>query len=113
MQKIRMCILISIIGSAALLGACKSTKLSKVSDDVAIKDSIQSGLFQDATLKMRDIQVDSQTGVVTLRGTVSSDMEKLAVEGLARGATGVVKVINQLSVSAPPTAQTASATETG
>ncbi len=112
MQRVRIGFLISVIAALSFLGACNSTKLVKGPDDAAIKDSIQSRLFQEAMLKTRDIQVDSQKGVVTLTGTVSSDMEKLAVEGLARGATGVTQVVNQLSVSAPSAAQTVSPAQT-
>ena len=43
--------------------------------------------FRTRRLKGRDIHVGSQKGVVTLTGAVASDVEKLAVEGLARGKT--------------------------
>lgn len=91
------------MAAALLLSAC--TAANKGPDDLAIKSGIESRLFQDATLKMRDVRVDCQKGVVTLTGTVSSDTEKLAVEGLARQVTGVAQVINQLAVSAPPSTQ--------
>lgn len=94
---------------ALFLSACSVA--NKGPDDLAIKSGIQSRLFQDATLKMRDIRVDSQNGVVTLTGTVSSDLEKLAAEGLARQVTGVAQVIDQLTVSAPPLTQVPEATE--
>ncbi len=95
---------------ALFLGACSSA--NKGSDDLAIKSGIQSKLFEDATLKTRDIRVDSAKGVVTLTGTVASDTEKLAVEGLTRQVPGVTQVINQLAVpapliQAPPPAETA------
>jgi hypothetical protein len=85
---------------ALFLGACNSA--NKGSDDLAIKSGIQSKLFEDATLKTRDIRVDSTKGVVTLTGTVASDTEKLAVEGLTRQVPGVTQVVNQLAVPAPP-----------
>jgi hypothetical protein len=87
---------------ALFLGACSSA--NKGPDDLVIKSGIQSKLFEDATLKTRDIRVDSNKGVVTLTGTVASDTEKLAVEGLTRQVPGVTQVMNQLTVSAlPPT----------
>jgi len=100
-----------VIAATLLLGACSLTNNSAVSDDAAIKDTIQAKLFQDATLKTRDIHLDSQKGVVTLTGTVASDTEKLAVEGVARGATGVTQVIDQLSVANALTAQTPAAVQ--
>ncbi len=89
---------------ALFLSACSLA--NKEPDDLAIRSGIQSRLFQDATLKARDIRVDSLKGVVTLTGAVTSDTEKLAVEGLAKQVTGVTQVIDQLTVSAPtPTPQ--------
>ncbi len=85
---------------ALFLSACSVANQGP--DDLAIKSGIESRLFQDPTLKARDIRVDSLKGVVTLAGTVASDTEKLAVEGLARQVTGVSQVIDQLTVLAPP-----------
>jgi hypothetical protein len=96
---------ILVVAATLLLAGCTSINKTEAPDDAAIKDRIQAKLFQDATLKTRDIHVDSQKGVVTLTGTVGSDMEKLAVEGLARGATGVTQVIDQLTVSEALAAQ--------
>ena len=90
---------ILIVAATLLFAACSPTHKTEGPDDTAIKDSIQAKLFQDAALKRRDIHVGSQKGVVTLTGPVASDMEKLAVEGLARGATGVMQVVDQLTVS--------------
>jgi BON domain len=95
---------------ALFLGACSSA--DKGPDDLAIKSGIQSKLFEDATFKTRDIRVDSAKGVVTLTGTVASDTEKLAVEGLTRQVPGVTQVINQLAVSAPPPTQAPQPAET-
>ena len=95
---------------ALLLGACSSA--NKAPDDIVIKSGIQSRLFEDPTLKTRDIRVDCVRGVVTLTGTVASDTEKLAVEGLTRQVAGIVQVINQLAVSAPPATQTSQPAET-
>lgn len=110
MQRCRRNILVVATAIALFLSACSVA--NRQPDDLAIKSGIQSRLFQDATLKMRDIRVDSQKGVVTLTGTVSSDTEKLAVEGLVRQVTGVTQVTNELTVSAPSVTQTAEATET-
>ena len=110
MKAQRRNILLVLAVTALLLGACSVA--NKEPDDVAIKSGIQSRLFQDATLKMRDIRVDSQKGVVRLTGTVSSDMEKLATEGLARQVAGVAQVIDQLTVVASAPTQAPEAAET-
>jgi hypothetical protein len=80
-------------------------------DDKAIVSDIQSKLFQDSVLKTRDIRISSNKGVVELSGTVQTELEKAAVERLASQATGVKKVDDQLSVSAPTVAVTAPAPE--
>jgi hypothetical protein len=100
MQVPRRRTLVVPMGLALFLGACSLS--NKGPDDLAIKSGIQSKLFEDATLKNRDIHVDSAKGAVTLTGTVGSDTEKLAVEGLTRQVPGVTQVVNQLAVSAPP-----------
>jgi hypothetical protein len=102
---------ILIVAATLLFAACSLTHKTEGPDDAAIKDSIQAKLFQDATLKRRDIHVDSQKGVVTLTGAVASHREKLAVEGLARGATGVTQVVDQLTVSDALAAQTSAPAE--
>ncbi len=90
---------IIVMVATLLLAACSLINKTDSPGDAAIKDSIQAKLFQDATLKTREIHVDVKKGIVTLTGTVASDMEKLAVEGLARGAAGVTQVVDELAVS--------------
>lgn len=80
-----------------LLGACNSFKLLQSTDDKAITTSIQAKLFNDPVLKARDVRVDSRNGIVTLSGTVSTDLEKSAVERIATQEDGVKKVVNLLS----------------
>ncbi|HXH50954.1 MAG TPA: BON domain-containing protein [Terriglobia bacterium] len=75
-------------------------------DDIAITTSIQAKLFQDPSLKMQDIRVSTQDGVVTLTGTVDTQAQQAAVDRIASMEPGVVKVIDSLSVnestSTPP-----------
>ena len=59
-----------------LLGACNSFKLFQSTDDKAITTNIQAKLFSDPVLKTRDVRVDSRNGIVTLSGTVGTDLEK-------------------------------------
>lgn len=68
-------------------------------DDIAITTSIQAKLFQDTSLKMQDIQVSTQNGVVTLTGTVETQDQQSAVDHIASMEPGVVKVIDSLSVN--------------
>jgi len=81
-------------------------------DDATIVSDIQAKLFDDSVLKARDIHVTSQDGVVTLSGTVNTDLEKAAVDRIASHESGVKKVVDGLTVSgssATPAATAASA----
>ncbi len=73
---------------------------NKAPDDGAITADIEAKLYQDPTLKTRDIKVDTQKGVVVLSGTVNADSEKSAAETIANHVPGVKQVIDQLSVTA-------------
>ena len=107
-----------LIAGGLLFAGCNALKLGRPTDDKAITTQIQAGLFDDSVLKMRDIHVASDKGIVTLTGTVNTDLEKAAVERIAGRAEGVKSVINQLVVSsgaaaelpAPTPTQTAEAT---
>jgi hypothetical protein len=90
---------ILVVTGALFLGSCNSFKLSDSSDDKAITTDIQAKLFSDPVLKTRDIRVDAQRGIVTLSGTVGTDLEKAAVERIASQENGVKSVINMLAVS--------------
>ena len=68
--------------------------------DEWITMKVQSKYFLDTTVKGRKIDVDAESGVVTLTGAVGSAAEKQQAEQLARDTEGVTRVVNQLKVSA-------------
>jgi BON domain len=80
--------------------------------DQTITSDIQAKLFQDPVLKTRDIQVTTQSGVVTLAGSVNSDQEKAAVEQIANQEGGVKQVVDQLAVQSAAQAQATQAQAT-
>jgi hypothetical protein len=94
-----------LIAGALLLAGCEALKLGQPKDDKAITTQIQAKLFDDPVLKMRDIHVTSDKGTVTLTGTVGTEREKAAVERIAGQADGVKTVVNQLTVSSAPAAE--------
>jgi hypothetical protein len=85
--------------------------------DQAIVDDINAKLFADSALKTLDIRVTSQQGVVVLRGSVDTQLEKSAVDRIASTEPGVQKVIDSLALgsggSAPGSAQAAPAQPAG
>jgi len=50
------------------------------------------------TLGKAVIEVKDNDGIVTLKGTVESEQDKLAAEELARQQQGIVDVVNKLHI---------------
>ena len=69
-------------------------------DDATVTSRIQAKYFLDEMLKRRRIDVDTQSGVVTLRGDVASDNERAQALLLARTTEGVDRVEDALTVNA-------------
>lgn len=86
---------------ASALG-CGSTRTQEGTggyvDDSVITTKVKAAIFNDPTLKVNEINVETFKGVVQLSGFVSSraDIDK-AVE-VARGITGVKSVKNDMRV---------------
>jgi hypothetical protein len=67
-------------------------------DDQTITSNIEAKLFRDSVLKTRDLHVKTANGVVTLSGSVHTDLEKSAVDRIASTEPGVKEVIDALTV---------------
>jgi osmotically-inducible protein OsmY len=70
--------------------------LSRPDEWITMK--IQSKYFLDTDVKGRQINVDTAEGVVTLKGTVTTEAEKSLAESIAKDTEGVSRVVNQLTV---------------
>src|SRR5688572_1549048 len=68
-------------------------------DDASVTSRIQAKFFLDPGIKARRIDVDTQRGMVTLRGDVASDNERAQALILARTTEGVERVEDALSVN--------------
>lgn len=66
--------------------------------DEAITENVRRNLELDAWVEDKRISAETIDGVVFLRGTVSSTIEKLEAENDARWVAGVVDVVNHLMV---------------
>jgi len=86
-----------LMSSSLLMAGPQS---SQDTDDSAITTAIQAKLFQDPALKTQDIRVSTQDGVVTLTGTVDTQLQQSAVDRIASMEPGVVKVVDSLTVNA-------------
>ncbi len=72
-----------------------------VGPDAAVTMKIQAAYASDDVVKGRNIDVDTDNGVVTLKGSVDSLHERDAAEQIARETAGVKRVVNTLVVAAP------------
>jgi osmotically-inducible protein OsmY len=70
--------------------------------DAWITMKIQAKYFLDADVKGRAIEVDTANGLVTLKGTVESALQKTEAEEIARETEGVKRVVNQLTIRTAP-----------
>jgi hypothetical protein len=98
MLRLRIPLAVALLSGTLLFGGCSYLQTLQKPDDQAIASDIQGKLFADSVLKTRDIRVTCESGIVTLAGTVNTDLEKAAVERLAAQVNGVRQVQNQLTV---------------
>jgi hyperosmotically inducible periplasmic protein len=68
--------------------------------DVWLTAKVQSKYFLDDLVKLRNIDVETQNGVVTLSGAVASEAERRQALALARTTEGVREVTDRLEVDA-------------
>ena len=93
-------IVIAMIMTTLLFASCGT-------NDPGITTAVKSKLAADERTSAMKIDVDTQSRVVTLSGTVPTQSEKAAAEQIARGTEGVSSVVNNLTVA--PTAAGAGA----
>ena len=91
-----------IVAATLLVLACDP------SDDT-VTSAVKSRLAEDAALKPSQVNVASKGGVVTLTGNVASQADKEQAVQIARGATGVSDVVDNLRVQDAATTSGAAA----
>ncbi len=95
--------LVTIGAAMALMGSAWATDSAPrstgvVVDDAAITASVKSKLTMDTDTKARQINVETQKGIVQLNGFVDSNAARSEAEKLAAGTDGVKQVRNNLEV---------------
>ena len=95
---------ISLTLTALFLAFSFVIACSKGASDAQISSDIQSKISSDSNIQNKQIGVQSANGVVTLSGTVASEMERSAAANDAATVAGVKTVINNLQVQ-PEAAQ--------
>jgi hyperosmotically inducible protein len=70
----------------------------EVVTDASITAAVKMKMADDELVKARNIDVDTNDGVVTLNGTVNSKAEEQKAIDLAHSVDGVKKVVSNLKV---------------
>src|SRR5579862_4581077 len=86
---------ILLVLSLALLAGC-SRKPERT--DAQVASDVQNKIYGDPGIQSRQISVQAANGVVSLNGTVNSDVERNAAANDAGAIDGVRTVINNLEV---------------
>lgn len=95
-------LLISLLAVAPMVavstGCATSRPITEQADDGWISSKVGTKLAADPDIRKFDIDVDTLDGVVTLRGTVESEMQKREALEIARNTEGVREVIDEMQV---------------
>jgi len=87
------------VATALTFGACASTQSpGEQIDDATITARVKAKLAADPEVNPFNIDVDTDGGVVTLRGTVEDPEARTEAVKLARGTSGVRSVRNEITV---------------
>ena len=76
-----------------------TSKATQAVEDPTITAAVKTKLLADKTVSGLKIDVDTKDGVVTLNGTADTRAEAQRAVKLARGTTGVKRVVNNLTVA--------------
>lgn len=99
-------LLVALMVSVVLAGGWPAAAAQSPSDD-QIYDQVRLRLANDRDVKGGGIEVSVQQGVVTLRGKVHEEKQKIKAERITRKVKGVKKVINELKVELGSASQSA------
>jgi hyperosmotically inducible protein len=92
-------ILVLAAGLSPAVTSCKTNQpVNEQIDDSQITASVKSKLISDNDVKARNIDVNTERGIVYLLGKVDSQAERAEAERLARSCSGVKDVVNHLTV---------------
>jgi len=72
--------------------------MGTIAEDASITASINAKFANDGVVKMMDINVDTYAGVVTLYGSVHSQLAADRAVTLAKSVKGVKQVVSKLTV---------------
>src|SRR5262245_48592956 len=110
MPKLIRCLAIALgVFLLAVPSMAQATRdTSTMVSDAWITTQIYAKFFIDSDIKGRNIDVETVSGVVTLRGTIQSGAERNRAVAKAKGTEGVKQVVDKLTLpqaEKPPTGE--------
>lgn len=84
--------------AAALLGLSGCASTGAFFDEASTTAKVKKAIYSEPSLKVMDISVSTEDGVVELSGTVKSRAERARAAQVAARVEGVKKVKNDLKV---------------
>jgi osmotically-inducible protein OsmY len=87
--------LTSVVGCAA---TATQESTGQYMDDTAITTKVKAAIFNDASLKSAEINVETFKGAVQLSGFVNSGADIQRAAAVARGVSGVRSIKNDMRV---------------
>ena len=86
--------------AAALAAGCEN-RTPRPKTDAALAEQVKVALERSALPAGANIEIDSNAGIVMLKGSVDSDEAKQRIQEVAGKVQGVTWVQNQISVAPP------------
>jgi osmotically-inducible protein OsmY len=88
-------LLLAVAGCAS---TPKSEGTGEYIDDTVITTKVKAAIFNEPTLKSRELNVETFKGIVQLSGFVSSQADISKATEVARGVNGVKSVKNDIKI---------------
>ena len=91
----------ALLLAAALIGltGCASTEGNSFFDEASTTAKVKKAIYDDPSLKVMDISVSTEDGVVALSGTVKNRGQRNKAAQVASRVQGVKKVKNELQIA--------------
>jgi hyperosmotically inducible protein len=88
-------------GAKKAAGAVKDAakKTADVTTDASVTTAVKTRLLKDEVATSTDIDVSTDDGVVTIKGTVPTNADKLRIGKLVGDTAGVKRVVNELKIA--------------
>ena len=100
----RTAVLFAVVAMLSVaFGGCRTTQPAKVQfDDSAITTSVKASFVADDLVKVLQVDVTTNEGIVMLTGRVDTAAESAKAEKIARNTNGVKGVRNMIKVGPMP-----------